>query len=731
MSQHANEYLPQDLVPGTAINCRPGDEDVSDLVASIGAHGLLQPLVGRLISDECVEIIDGNRRLKAIHQLVADGRWNGHVPVMLRENEPDADAFEISLAANVLRKPLHPVAEYEAFVQLAERGKTNDEIAAHFGITIRQVEQRQALGRLHPDVRKAWLDGVINGDAARAFTLAEPAEQAAYLAQATHAWDLRWDTVRRAFTRESVPGTSPMALFVGEEAYVAAGGELVADLFVEKRDFADAGLLNRLAGDKLKAEADRLAAEEGWAEGLTEQEADGHHGWDRLPKPALRDEDKPERIRAIEARLAQIHARQLEIEPTLEAAWADCTCEEDLSIAARALQEENDRLDRELNEIETERDAFDEGAAAWLSLPAEQRGKAVVIVRINREGGLDIIRGHLKNKRPAPPPKASAMQAPKPQPAVAGELAEAAEPARLSATLLDDLALSATRAAAEVLATEPRMALAAFVASAVSYGAPTRIDINGQHAGPDLPWPLRSWENRNLSFGDAFRTALGWDEDTLNRHVAAAIAHSLDFTSKANNANSNDALSPVAVSDLRFALPLEAHRTALVECFDAAAYFTAAPKTDALAAIADCGDEPAKHAKLKKGDLVAVATRLATAHRWLPPLLRGEIFAAIETPAEPEGAHADLPASEAHQSAAEAALAIWQDQDGQAEAIADPAGFDAAAWFGAQKAPAIRAALKEMQQPAPVGWTKAQLVDLAVKTAAEKGWRPADMAEAA
>ncbi|MDP3407270.1 ParB/RepB/Spo0J family partition protein [Bosea sp. (in: a-proteobacteria)] len=731
MSQHPNEYQPEHLIPGTAVNCRPGDEDVSDLVASIAAHGLLQPLVGRLIADECVEIIDGNRRLKAIHQLTAEGRWQGFVPVMLRGDEPDADAFEISLAANVLRKPLHPVAEYEAFVQLAERGKTNEEIAAHFGISLRQVEQRQALGRLHEDVRRAWLEGRINGDSARAFTLVAPAEQAAYLAKATLAWELRWDNIRRAFTRESVPGTAPMAIFVGEEAYVAAGGELVADLFVEKRDFADAGLLHRLAGDKLKAEAERLAAKEGWAEGLTEQEADGHHGWDRLPKPALRDEDKPERIREIEARLAQIHARQLEIEPTLEEAWSNCEDEDDLPIAARALQEENDRLDRELVQLEHERDDFDEGAAAWLSLPAEQRAKAVVIVRINREGGLDVIRGHLNNKRPPAPPKATAMQAPKPQPATAGETAEASEPVRLSANLLDELAQTATMAAAEVLATEPRIAMAAFVASAVAYGAPVRININGRHAGPDLPWPLRSWESQKLSFGAAFRTALAWDEETLSRHVATAIAHALDFTSKANNANSMEALSPVAVSDLRFALPLEAHRAALVECFDAAAYFTAAPKTEALAAIADCGDEPAKHAKLKKGDLVAVATRLATAHRWLPPLLRGEIFAAIETPAEPETASADLAASEAHQSAADAALAIWRDEDGRIDEGDDPAGFDAAAWFGAQKAPAIRAALKEMEQPAPVGWTKAQLVDLAVKTAAEKGWRPADLAEAA
>ena len=181
-------YRLNELAAGVAINVRPGQDDVADLVASIRAHGLLQPLVGRKRDDGKIEIIDGNRRLAALNQIdaqddaadVATIEW---VDVVLRDPEPDADAFEISLAANILRKPLHPVAEYEAFASLAERGKTNDDIAAHFGITLRQVEQRQALGRLHPDVRKAWLEGRINGDAARAFTLASPSDQAAYLAK--------------------------------------------------------------------------------------------------------------------------------------------------------------------------------------------------------------------------------------------------------------------------------------------------------------------------------------------------------------------------------------------------------------------------------------------------------------------------------------------------------------------------------------------------------------------
>ncbi len=723
------QYWPHDLVPGGAVNCRPGDEDVSDLVASIQAHGLLQPLVGRLSADETVEIIDGNRRLKALRQLFDAGTVTERVDVVLREEEPDADAFEISLAANVLRKPLHPVAEFEAFASLAERGKTTEDIAAHFGITLRQVEQRQALGRLHPGVRAAWLEGRINGEAARAFTLATPDEQASYLAEvlaSRQEWRLRPGDIRQAFTQESVPANRPIALFVGEEAYRAAGGEMVRDLFADRQAFADGGLLQRLAGDKLAAVAAEIKAEEGWGEVVFGPDAQDRYMWDRLPKPALPESEKPPRRIEIEARLREIDERSEALQDELEALGLDLEDEDEPTPEVAALLLEEETLDAERHRLSQEHAEYDDERAAWLQVPEDKRAKAIATLEIDANGLLRVQRGYLKKKPGAKAEQRTAMARPEPKPAATGA-SEAPEPTRLSAALMDDLALTATRAAAHVLAAEPRIALAAFVATHATWGTPIRLTSNGCGEGPELAWAAREHHTK-LAFSEAFRAALVMPIEGLQLQAAHMIARMLDFTSKALAYHSYDSLKPEAVTELRAALPAEAHRAALVQAFDAEAYFKAVPKPEAIAAIADCGDEPAKHAKLKKGDLAAVAARLAKERAWLPPLLRGDVFDAILPVAadepEPDAAPIDETPAQAHLSAAEAAMQIWQDQDGPAgsgpagppagdeEAIPPAKSAHAGDGYEELKAPALRELLKTAGVKVPFGSTREALVQL-------------------
>lgn len=694
MSQELSEYWPHDLVAGETVNVRPDDADVSELVASIGAHGLLQPLVGRSLADGTVEIIDGNRRLKALKQLFDDGRRRERVPVMLRGQEAEADAYEISLAANVLRKALHPVREYEAFTALEEKGRTPQEIADHFGISLRGVQQRLALGRLHEDVRKAWVEGRVSGEAAAAFTLAPPDEQAAYLAGAKTSWQLGARSIREAFTQGTVSAGSARALYVGVEAYREAGGTFVADLFAEP-DFADGALLTRLVNEKLATEAKRVAEEEGWSEVLFGEAADARYSWDRLRKPAIPEEAKPPRVIEIEARLDAIgeHVDKLD-DALLEI--EDEQRREEVEHDRDVLTEEEDRLKEEL-ELLTEREA-------WLLLPLAKRAKAVATIRLTNDGDIEIQRGYLKDQKPSKP-EPTALSRPEPKPAATPGEAEAPEPARLSAALLDELALTATRAAAHVLAEHPRIAMAAMVATAATWGSPLRLTHQGRGEGPKLPWGERDSKGE-VSFAKAFREALGWAEADLHVHVARSLAHALDFTSKAIAEYSSNRLKPEAVQDLRCSLPADKHRAALVQAFDAEAYFTAAPKAEAIGAIADCGDEPAKHAKLKKGDLAAVAARLAKARAWLPPILRGEIFEAVlpeeSVPEAPEPATAEqAPAPEDTRTAAEATLQIWLGEERTR--------------LVAMKAPEIRDLLKGRGIAIPFGASKMQLIELALQ----------------
>lgn len=88
------------------INVRAGDDDVADLVASIRAHGLLQPLIGRSRGEDLmIEIIDGGRRLRALQTMREAGDAIDEIPVMLRDDGDATQAYELSLAA--LWEPSH------------------------------------------------------------------------------------------------------------------------------------------------------------------------------------------------------------------------------------------------------------------------------------------------------------------------------------------------------------------------------------------------------------------------------------------------------------------------------------------------------------------------------------------------------------------------------------------------------------------------------------------------
>ncbi len=72
-------------------------------------------------------------------------------------------------------------------------------------------------------------------------------------------------TIRRMLTEGAVKAGDKRAIFVGVEAYEAAGGVILRDLFVHDHGgwLQDVALLDRLAREKLGEAADSLRAE-GW-----------------------------------------------------------------------------------------------------------------------------------------------------------------------------------------------------------------------------------------------------------------------------------------------------------------------------------------------------------------------------------------------------------------------------------------------------------------------------------
>jgi len=240
------------------------DAEIASLKASISAHGLGQALNVMKVSDDYF-VSDGNRRLMALFGLRDEGKLEPDAPIAV--NVGDGDAGELSLALNIERVPMHEADQYEKFLELHQSGQTSGQIAARFGIEEKRVVRFLALGRLSPLILDAWREGSLGNnptDAVRAFTLAATiADQETVFKQLKKSGQLWGARIRQALGGGNGEASQHLK-FVGVEAYKAAGGTIIEDLFGEEHVVADPALAKRLAGEKLAAKIKDMKAE-GWA----------------------------------------------------------------------------------------------------------------------------------------------------------------------------------------------------------------------------------------------------------------------------------------------------------------------------------------------------------------------------------------------------------------------------------------------------------------------------------
>jgi len=144
---------------------------MAELVASIKALGILQPPSVRK-NDTGYEVIFGNRRVMATKELEID-------KIMCNlKDMTDHEVFTAATTENMVRLPMGPMDQFEAFKKMADDGQSTIEIAATFGIPEIIVKRRMVLANLHPTVKKAFEKGDLDFDALSAFTTATPKQQA-------------------------------------------------------------------------------------------------------------------------------------------------------------------------------------------------------------------------------------------------------------------------------------------------------------------------------------------------------------------------------------------------------------------------------------------------------------------------------------------------------------------------------------------------------------------------
>ena len=267
-----------------AVNMRHGKRapDISDILPSIRARGVLVPLLVRPNGDpDRFEIVAGRRRYVAAKTIADEQGEIDPLPCAVMEPGDDAAALEASLIENIARLDPDAMSQYECFVRLTKLGRSVAEIAATFGITERMVSQRLALGNLLPKIRDAYRDGEIDAETIRHLTMASKAQQKEWLAlfadaesHAPRGYQLKqW-----LFGGQSI--ATKVALFPVEEY----AGPISADLFGEDSYFADADLFWQKQNEAIAARRDRLLAA-GWTDVIVLAPGQHFHSWEHEKTP--------------------------------------------------------------------------------------------------------------------------------------------------------------------------------------------------------------------------------------------------------------------------------------------------------------------------------------------------------------------------------------------------------------------------------------------------------------
>ena len=349
----------------------------AEMKASIATHGLLENLVVRMDGPADAgawAVIAGGRRLAAMKALAEDGTIDADHPVPCLVAADPAMAGELSLAENIVRIAMHPADQVIAFSKLADAGLSVAAIAARFGTAERLVEQRLRLGNLAPDLLDAYRADELDLEVLKAFSVTPDHarqmaawEQVAGQGYRPSAWQ-----VKRLLTEERIPGTSAVARFVGVEAYEAAGGKVLRDLFSKDDDsavwFDDPALLNSLAMENLRVFKDELETRWKWASALVEVDWNTTACYGRIyPEPAERTPEE-------QAEIEKLEARQGVLAELDDGDWTE-------------------ELVREAETIETRLDEIEGGVEARAVYKREDFGIAGCIATIGRDGTLQVIDG--------------------------------------------------------------------------------------------------------------------------------------------------------------------------------------------------------------------------------------------------------------------------------------------------------------------------------------------------
>ena len=147
-----------------------------------------------------------------------------------------------------------------------EHGLGDEEIAARFFVTPAVVRQRLKLVAVSPKLLDLYAENAMSLEQLMGFTVTnDHARQEQVWEGLARGYNKEPYYIRRLLTEGAVKASDKRAVFVGADAYEAAGGVIARDLFQHDDGgwFEDVALLDRLARERLEAVAAEVRSE-GW-----------------------------------------------------------------------------------------------------------------------------------------------------------------------------------------------------------------------------------------------------------------------------------------------------------------------------------------------------------------------------------------------------------------------------------------------------------------------------------
>ena len=364
---------------------------IEELAADIARRTMLQSLTVRPVLDEggtetgLFEIPAGGRRYRALELLVQRKQLSrtAPVPCVIRT---EGLAEEDSLAENVQRAPLHPLDQFRAFLAMREKGMGEEEIAAAFFVSCNVVRQRLRMAAVSPALLEVYTEDGMSLEQLMAFTLnPDHARQDQVWEAIQQTWSKEPFHIRRLLTEHTVRADDKRALFIGAQAYEAAGGVILRDLFQTDHGgfLQDTSLLDRMVVQKLDSEADVLRGE-GWK--WIDVAVDFPYGHTFGLRRLMGETVPPGEVEqaayeALTAEFAQIEAEQ------------------------EGVDDLPDDVDARLGEIEAAMEAFQNRPVVY---DAAEKAQAGVFVSVDGSGGLRVERGYVRPEDEQRPDAAAA-----------------------------------------------------------------------------------------------------------------------------------------------------------------------------------------------------------------------------------------------------------------------------------------------------------------------------------